>query len=83
MVAVIKQHHRIIDWKRTKDGIPAVVERLEYDPNSTANIALLKYADGERRYIIAPKGVHAGDELMSGSAAPIRSGNTSAQHSCR
>ena len=71
-----KQHYRIIDWKRTKDGIPAVVERLEYDPNRTANIALLKYADGERRYIIAPKGVHAGDELMSGGSAPIRSGNT-------
>ena len=61
-----KQHYRIIDWKRNKDGIPAVVERLEYDPNRTANIALLKYADGERRYIIAPKGVHAGDPIMSG-----------------
>ena len=71
-----KQHYRIIDWKRTKDGIPAVVERLEYDPNRTANIALLKYADGERRYIIAPKGVHAGDPVMSGPSAPIKSGNT-------
>lgn len=70
-----KQHYRIIDWKRNKDGIPAVVERLEYDPNRTANIALLKYKDGERRYIIAPKGVSAGDELMSGSSAPIRAGN--------
>ena len=70
-----KQHYRIIDWKRTKDGIPAVVERLEYDPNRTANIALLKYKDGERRYIIAPKGVSAGDELMSGGTAPIRPGN--------
>jgi large subunit ribosomal protein L2 len=70
-----KQHYRLIDWKRLKDGIPAVVERLEYDPNRTANVALLKYADGERRYIIAPRGVHAGDELMSGSGAPIRSGN--------
>ena len=76
-----KQHYRIIDWKRTKDGIPAVVERLEYDPNRTANIALLKYADGERRYIIAPKGVHAGDPIMSGPTAPIRSGNTLALRS--
>jgi large subunit ribosomal protein L2 len=71
-----KQHYRIIDWKRSKDGIPAVVERLEYDPNRTANIALLKYADGERRYIIAPKGVHAGDPIMSGPTSPIKPGNT-------
>jgi large subunit ribosomal protein L2 len=71
-----KQHYRLIDFKRNKDGVPAVVERLEYDPNRTANIALLKYADGERRYIIAPRGVAAGDELMSGASAPIRSGNT-------
>ena len=71
-----KQHYRIIDFKRDKDGIPAVVERLEYDPNRTANIALLKYADGERRYIIAPKGVKAGDPIVSGSNAPIKSGNT-------
>ena len=71
-----KQHYRIIDFKRRdKDGIPCVVERLEYDPNRTANIALLKYADGERRYIIAPRGVGAGDQLMSGSTSPIRSGN--------
>lgn len=70
-----KQHYRIIDFKRDKDGIPAQVERLEYDPNRTANIALLKYADGERRYIIAPRGVAAGDVLMSGSSAPIRAGN--------
>jgi len=70
-----KQHYRIIDFKRTKDGIPAQVERLEYDPNRTANIALLKYSDGERRYIIAPRGVAAGDTLMSGSGAPIRAGN--------
>ncbi len=70
-----KQHYRIIDWRRNKDGVASVVERLEYDPNRTANIALLKYSDGERRYIIAPKGVHAGDELMSGSSAPIRAGN--------
>ena len=59
-----KQHYRLIDWKRNKDGIPATVERLEYDPNRTANIALLKYRDGERRYIIAPEGVQAGDELQ-------------------
>ena len=71
-----KQHYRVIDFKRTKDGIPAVVERLEYDPNRTAFIALLKYADGERRYIIAPKGLKAGDKLASGQAAPIKVGNT-------
>jgi large subunit ribosomal protein L2 len=73
-----KQHYRIIDWKRDKDGIPAVVERVEYDPNRTANIALLKYRDGERRYVIAPQGVLAGAELMSGSSAPIRAGNAMA-----
>lgn len=70
-----KQHYRVIDFKRDKDGIPAVVERLEYDPNRTANIALLKYKDGERRYILAPRGVAAGDQLMSGSGSPIRPGN--------
>jgi len=73
-----KQHYRKIDFKRGKDGIPAIVERLEYDPNRSANIALLKYKDGERRYIIAPRGVKAGEELMSGSSAPIRSGNAMA-----
>jgi large subunit ribosomal protein L2 len=71
-----KQHYRIIDFKRTKDGIPAEVERLEYDPNRTAHIALLKYSDGERRYVIAPRGVTAGDQLMSGDSAPIKVGNT-------
>jgi len=70
-----KQHYRLVDFRRDKDGIPAVVERLEYDPNRTANIALLKYSDGERRYIIAPRGVVAGDTLMSGTASPIRAGN--------
>jgi large subunit ribosomal protein L2 len=70
-----KQHYRVIDFKRTKDGIPARVERLEYDPNRTAHIALLLFADGERRYIIAPKGVEAGDVVQSGSAAPIKVGN--------
>ena len=70
-----KQRYRIIDFKRDKDGIPARVERIEYDPNRTANIALLVYRDGERRYIIAPKGVKAGDVLQSGSDAPIKTGN--------
>ncbi|WP_435214287.1 50S ribosomal protein L2 [Luminiphilus sp. nBUS_16] len=70
-----KHHYRVIDFKRTKDGIPAKVERLEYDPNRTAHIALVLYADGERRYILAPKGVSAGDVLYSGSAAPIKAGN--------
>jgi len=70
-----RQHYRLIDFKRTKDGIPATVERLEHDPNRSAHIALLKYADGERRYIIAPKGVSAGDVLESGVNAPIKKGN--------
>ena len=71
-----KQHYRVIDFKRAKDGVPAKVERLEYDPNRSAHIALLVYADGERRYIIAPKGVTVGAQLMSGNEAPIRVGNT-------
>lgn len=70
-----KRRYRVIDFKRNKDGIPAVVERLEYDPNRTANIALIKYADGERRYILAPKGVAVGAPLMSGREAPIKPGN--------
>jgi large subunit ribosomal protein L2 len=70
-----KQHYRIIDFRRNKDGIPAKVEHLEYDPNRSAHIALLCYADGERRYIIAPKGIAAGDQLISGSEAPIKAGN--------
>ena len=70
-----KRRIRIVDFKRNKDGVPAVVERLEYDPNRTANLALLKYADGERRYIVAPRGVRAGDPILSGSSAPIRPGN--------
>ncbi|MGA9394176.1 MAG: 50S ribosomal protein L2 [Azonexus sp.] len=70
-----KQAYRLIDFKRNKDGIPATVERLEYDPNRTANIALLCYADGERRYIIANKGMVVGQPVMSGSEAPIKSGN--------
>ncbi|MFP8966411.1 50S ribosomal protein L2 [Pokkaliibacter sp. CJK22405] len=71
-----KRHYRLVDFKRNKDGIPAVVERLEYDPNRSAHLALLKYADGERRYIIAPKGVKAGDKVQSGVDAPIKAGNT-------
>ncbi|MFP5409278.1 MAG: 50S ribosomal protein L2, partial [Gammaproteobacteria bacterium] len=63
------------DFRRDKDGIPAVVERVEYDPNRTAHIALLKYADGERRYIIAAGGMKAGDAVQSGAAAPIKAGN--------
>lgn len=70
-----KQRYRIVDFKRDKDGISSTVERLEYDPNRSAHIALLLYADGERRYIIAPKGVKAGDRLMSGVDAPIKAGN--------
>ena len=71
-----KQQYRMVDFKRNKDGIVAKVERLEYDPNRSAHIALLLYADGERRYIIAPKGVAAGSELVSGAEAPIKPGNT-------
>ncbi|MFZ2315494.1 MAG: 50S ribosomal protein L2 [Gammaproteobacteria bacterium] len=70
-----KQHYRLIDFKRTKDSIPAKVERLEYDPNRSAFIALLLYADGERRYIIAPANVKAGDVLESGRDAAIKVGN--------
>jgi large subunit ribosomal protein L2 len=71
-----KQRYRIIDFKRDKDGIPARVERLEYDPNRSAHLALLLYADGERRYIIAPKGLSDGDAVISGAEAPIKAGNT-------
>lgn len=70
-----KQRYRIIDFKRNKDGIPAVVERIEYDPNRSAHIALILYKDGERRYIIAPRGVTSGTELVSGVEAPIKPGN--------
>ncbi len=71
-----KRHYRVIDFKRNKDGISATVERIEYDPNRSAHIALLCYADGERRYIIAPKGVVAGATVQSGDSAPIAAGNT-------
>ncbi len=71
-----KQHYRMVDFRRDKDGIPAVIERLEYDPNRSAHIALVKYADGERRYIIAPKGLQAGAKIVSGEEADIKIGNT-------
>lgn len=71
-----KHHYRVVDFRRNKDNIPAKVERIEYDPNRTAHIALLCYADGERRYILAPRGITPGTVLMSGAEAPIRSGNT-------
>ena len=71
-----KQAYRVVDFKRAKDGIPAKVERLEYDPNRTANIALICFADGERRYIIANKGMVVGQPIMTGSEAPIKSGNS-------
>ena len=70
-----KQRYRVIDFKRDKDGIDAKVERLEYDPNRSSHIALLLYSDGERRYIVAPKGVKAGDMLRSGPDVAIQSGN--------
>ena len=70
-----KQRYRIVDFKRDKDGIPGVVERLEYDPNRSAHLALVKYSDGERRYILAPKGVAAGAPVISGEEAPIKPGN--------
>ncbi|HHO69301.1 MAG TPA: 50S ribosomal protein L2 [Gammaproteobacteria bacterium] len=70
-----RQRYRVIDFKRNKDGVPGRVERLEYDPNRSAHIALVLYADGERRYILAPKGVKAGAEIASGVDAPIKPGN--------
>ncbi|MEM5536673.1 50S ribosomal protein L2 [Neptuniibacter pectenicola] len=71
-----KQQYRVIDFRRNKDGIPATIERLEYDPNRSAHIALVVYADGERRYIIAPKGVSAGAKIISGDSVDIKPGNT-------
>jgi len=70
-----KQHYRVIDWKRNKDGIQGVVERIEYDPNRSANIALVKYKDGERRYILAPRGIEVEAPIMSGATSPISIGN--------
>ncbi len=73
-----RQKYRIIDFKRDKDGVAGTVERVEYDPNRTAHIALVLYTDGERRYIIATKGMAAGDEVRSGSDSPIKPGNAMA-----
>lgn len=70
-----KRKYRIIDFKRDKDGIPAKVATIEYDPNRTANIALLNYADGEKRYILAPVGINVGDTILSGLGADIKPGN--------
>ncbi|QGG80858.1 50S ribosomal protein L2 [Litorivicinus lipolyticus] len=70
-----KHHYRVVDFKRNKDGIPGKVERIEYDPNRSAHIALVLYADGERRYILAPKGVFAGDSVRSGVDAPMKAGS--------
>ncbi|TDJ22176.1 MAG: 50S ribosomal protein L2 [Gammaproteobacteria bacterium] len=70
-----KQRYRLIDFKRNKDGVDAVVERIEYDPNRSAHIALLKYMDGERRYIIAPRGVAEGSVIRSGEDVGIKAGN--------
>ena len=67
-----KQRYRVIDFKRDKDGVPATVATVEYDPNRSAHIALVKYADGERRYILAPKGLRAGAGIVSGEDAPIK-----------
>ena len=71
----VRQKYRIIDFKRNKDGVPATVKSIEYDPNRSANIALLAYADGEKRYILAPKGLTVGTVLMSGENADIKDGN--------
>ncbi|MEJ2041794.1 MAG: 50S ribosomal protein L2 [Reinekea sp.] len=71
-----KHHYRLVDFKRNKDGISAKVERLEYDPNRSAHLALVCYLDGERRYILAPNGLKAGDQIISGEHAPIKVGNT-------
>lgn len=71
-----KRRYRLIDWKREKFGVPAKVAQIEYDPNRSANIALLNYTDGEKRYILAPKGVKMGDTLQSGPDAELISGNT-------
>jgi large subunit ribosomal protein L2 len=76
-----KQKYRIIDFRRDKDGVPGRVERVEYDPNRSANIALVLYKDGERRYILAPKGLAAGDEVRSGPESPIKPGNSMALRS--
>ena len=71
-----KHHYRVVDFVRNKDGIGAKVERIEYAPNRTAHLALVCYADGERRYIIAPRGLDVGATVMRGAEAPIKAGNT-------
>ena len=70
-----KRHYRIIDWKRSKDGIPARVATIEYDPNRSAYIALLHYVDGEKRYILACEGLKVDDRVVSGEGADIKTGN--------
>ena len=70
-----KRQYRVIDFKRNKDGVPATVKTIEYDPNRSANIALVSYADGEKRYILAPKGMTVGAVIMSGPEADIKTGN--------
>ena len=70
-----RRHYRIVDFRRDKDGIPGKIERVEYDPNRSAYLALILYSDGERRYILAPRRCRAGDAVQSGSDAPIKSGN--------
>ena len=70
-----KQRYRVVDFKRRKDGVPGCVERIEYDPNRSAHLALVLYADGERRYVIASKGLKAGDAVANGADAPIKAGN--------
>jgi len=75
-----KQHYRVIDFKRDKDGVPAVIERIEHDPNRSAHIALLKFIDGERRYILCPRNVKVGQAIVTGVEAPIRPGNALPLH---
>ena len=78
-----KKKFRLVDFKREKDGVPAVVKSIEYDPNRSARIALLFYADGEKRYIIAPNGLQVGATLLSGAEAAPEVGSSSLTHSCR
>jgi large subunit ribosomal protein L2 len=70
-----RRHYRVIDFRRDKDGIPGKVERIEYDPNRSAHLALVVYRDGERRYILAPKGVAVGDPIIAGTESPIKPGS--------
>ena len=70
-----RKKYRVIDFKRDKDGVPGTVATIEYDPNRTANIALINYADGEKRYILAPAGIKVGDKIMAGPDADIKPGN--------